>query len=440
MSRTKLFTLSLFLSILLLAQATTGPAAARDKLPDVQTAAQAVVAGIFSECSEDRPHNNSDAVYRICTPPWWWSGNGELVIWAHGYVDATRPVEIPEDQLCLGGTLCIPDMVNYLGYDFITTSYSVNGLAVVPGIPDVIELVDLYTAEHGPPDRVYLVGASEGGLITTLAVEQYPDVFDGGLAACGPIGDFARQTNYIGDFRAVLDVFFPNLMPGDPIDIPPELMDEWDTFYQDEVKPALLHRANRRRLRQLVNVTDLPFDPANYQQTLETSLQDLLWYNVFATNNAADVLGGQPFDNLDREYAGSRNDALLNARVQRFSADPAALDEIEAHYQTIGVLQAPLVTLHTTLDQLVPYWHEDMYLEKTIASGAWPEFHANYTPTETYGHCMFDVDDLLGAFDLLVEMVNGSGLDQELVRALLSELGPEARRVSLHRPGLLEPR
>jgi len=411
---------------------------AQENQPDPQTMAQAVIEGLFSQCSPDRPHNNSDAIYRICTPPWWWPRNGDLAIWAHGYVDFTRPVEIPEDQLCFNEYLCIPDLVNFLGFDFATTSYSVNGLAVVPGIQDVVELVDLYTAEHGPPNHVYLIGASEGGLITILAVEQYPDVFDGGLATCGPIGDFAEQVNYFGDFRVVLDYFFPDLIPGDPTTIPPELIEVWDTYYANVVYPVIAHRAYRSELRQLVLVTDIPFDPNNLGETLETSVADVLWYNVFATNNANEVLGGQPFDNMDRVYTGSEDDVALNVGIQRFSADQVALDEIEAHYQTTGVLSAPIVTLHTILDQQVPYWHEELYLQKTMASGAWPELHVNYPPTMAYGHCQFGVFDVLGAFDVLVKMVTGEGLDLDSVEELLSELGPEARRAQLHECGSSE--
>jgi pimeloyl-ACP methyl ester carboxylesterase len=422
MSRIVRPTIVLLVAVVLLGQLSLLPAAA-ERVPE----------GIWSVCTEDRQHNNSDAVYRICTPPWWWPSNGELVIWAHGYVDVTRPIEIPEDQLCLSEGLCIPDIVNYLGYDFATTSYAVNGLAVVPGIQDVIELVDLYTDEFGPPGRVYLVGASEGGLITTLSVEGYPQVFDGGLALCGPIGDFGRQVNYFGDFRAVFDYFYPGLVPGDPTNIPPELLDTWDTYYPEVVYPEVFDRANRRELMQTRRVTRIPVDRANPQATLEESVADVLWYNVFATNNASEVLGGQPFGNMTRNYRGSLDDAALNAGVQRFSADPAALAEIAANYQTTGELTNPLVTLHTTLDQQVPYWHEKLYMRKAVASGAWPELYAEYPATVGYGHCMFDTDDVLGAFDLLVLMVSGQGLDENLVEELLSELGPAGKGVAFHR-------
>src|SRR5262245_2649847 len=64
----------------------------------------------------------SGAAVRVCMPssmPW----NGDVVLWAHGYVEPGRPVAIPEEQLCLGGTFCLPDVITLLGFAFVTTSY-----------------------------------------------------------------------------------------------------------------------------------------------------------------------------------------------------------------------------------------------------------------------------------------------------------------------------
>ena len=66
----------------------------------------------------------------------------------------------------------LPDVVTLLGYAFVTTSYQSNGLAVREGMADLVEVVDIFKAQKGVPNRVYLIGVSEGGLITTLAVEQ----------------------------------------------------------------------------------------------------------------------------------------------------------------------------------------------------------------------------------------------------------------------------
>ena len=91
------------------------------------------------------------------------------------------------------------------------TSYRKTGLAVQEGIDDLHDLVTLFSSIHGAPTRTYLVGPSEGGLIATLAVERFPETFHGGISACGYIGNFRRQLDYIGDFRVLFDYFFPGV-------------------------------------------------------------------------------------------------------------------------------------------------------------------------------------------------------------------------------------
>jgi pimeloyl-ACP methyl ester carboxylesterase len=343
----------------------------------------------------------SGAVYRICMPsllPW----NGDLVVFAHGYVSPTEPVGIPEEQMTLPGGVSIADAVTLMGYGFATTSYSTNGLAIREGLVDLIDLVGLFATAKGEPGKVYLVGASEGGLIAALAVEQHPDVFDGGLAMCGPYGDFNYQVNYFGDVRIVFDYFFPALIPGSAVEIPASLMAGWDAYYAETVRPQIEDPANAGKVDQLLRVTGVPYDPSD-SSAKEASIAKLLWYNVFATNDGVTKLGGQPFNNQERVYSGSDDDADLNQSVQRFAADQAALDAIATYYQTSGQLRAPLVTLHTTGDHVVPYWHATRYRAKTIAAGNNP-WH-EHLEADRYGHCSFTSGEVLGAFDRLGSMV-----------------------------------
>ena len=95
-----------------------------------------------------------------------------------------------------------------MGYAFAVTSYSKTGLAVVQGVADVVDLVDIFKKTRANPRNVYLVGVSQGGLVCTLAVEQNPGIFSGGLSLCGPIGDFRRQINYWATFGWSSITFF----------------------------------------------------------------------------------------------------------------------------------------------------------------------------------------------------------------------------------------
>ena len=159
-----------------------------------------------STCDPDGVQS-SGSIYRICMPPPD-QYNGMLVIWAHGFQDAGTPVSIPEDQLCIGD-FCIPEIINGLGFGFATNSYAKTGMAIKQGKADIVDLVSVYAAQKGQPQKVFLVGASEGGIITALALEQRPDIFSAGLSACGPVGNFPAQINYFGDARATSSVISP---------------------------------------------------------------------------------------------------------------------------------------------------------------------------------------------------------------------------------------
>ncbi len=379
----------------------------------------------------------SGSIYRICMPPAD-KYNGILVVWAHGFQDAGTPVAIPEDQLCIGA-FCIPEVINSLGFGFATNSYSKTGMAILQGKNDILDLVNLYAAQKGQPQKVFVVGASEGGIITALAVEQRPDVFAGGLAACGPVGDFPLQINYFGDARATFNVFFPGVIPGSPFNPDQGLVDVWASYYDGVVKPIVMAPQNRTRLNEWARVAHLPFDAANFESTVEQSVKDVLRYSVVNLKDATATIGGFPYDNTKRWYSGSSNDLLVNLVVGRVAASPAAIATMRSPaYATTGVLQRPLVTLHTLRDQQVPYVHEQIYALKTLASGSYLSRHVSI-PIDRFEHCNFTPDEVLASFaillfyDGLLAEVSGTGAfltpaQLAIFEARLSAVGVPTRR------------
>lgn len=339
--------------------------------------------------------------------------NGNMVVFAHGYVQPGLPIGVPQDQLTIGG-LSLPATFNQLGYGFAASSYNKNGLAIVQGVHDTEDLVQdiLQPALH--PHRVYLIGASEGGLVTVLSAEQLGHVYNAAGAACGPIGSFQGQINYFGDFRVIFDYFFPGVIPGSPVNIPTEVMTDWLTVYVPKIEAALA--ANPTAAAQLIKVTGaaVTSDPTTVGETTI----GLLWYNVFATNDAVATLAGQPYDNHNRIYLGSSNDFLLNLKVERFTASPTARAAVAAGYETSGRLAMPIVTLHTTLDPIIPYWHEPLYAAKTILAGAF--LQRTPLPVVAYGHCAFSGTDVLTAFAIIVLRDTGLNLTST-IQSLLAE-------------------
>jgi pimeloyl-ACP methyl ester carboxylesterase len=333
----------------------------------------------------------SGAKSMICVPPGWNQQN--LVVYAPGY--AAPGPELTFHDLVLGG-MDLRVLVLSQGYAFATTSYRQNGLAILEGVDDIRELVTAFTVTVAPPQRTFMTGGSEGGLVAALLLEQSPEKFTSGLAACGPVGTFRGQVNYIGDFRALFDYFFPEVIPGSAIDVPVDVVQNWFTIHLPAALQAL--KANLPRALELMRTSKAAYDPANLDTIAETASQ-VLTYHMISTTDAAVKLGGNPYGNQFKWYLGSSNDLRLNLRVERFAAQATAVAEMKK-YETTGNLTKRLVTLHTTADGLVPFAHEPIYLAKVLLTG-----HSGLLPLPVngYGHCTFDLNDLQTALGLMVQ-------------------------------------
>jgi pimeloyl-ACP methyl ester carboxylesterase len=349
--------------------------------------AQTPIPTPFGLCPEgDLPHGTS---WKICVPVTGW--NGQLVVYAQGYVDVYQEKAFYHLDF---GPVNLPLLVQSQGFAFATTTYRQNGLAILEGADDILNLVAEFTNQRGAPLRTIVAGASEGGLVAALLLEQSPEVFSPGLAACGPVGSFRGQVNYVGDFRVLFDYFFPDTIPGTVVDVPPDVAPNW-TLYVPQIIQKL--QANPGRALELMRTSGAAFDPAN-PATIAQTTRNLLRNNVFGGTDAEDKLGGNPYGNRLRWYSGSSNDLRLNLRVQRYSAHPTAL-AVMTQYETTGRLTRPLITLHTQGDEVVPFWHEPLYLLKVLLTG-----HSGLLPLPVarYGHCSFTPNELLTAFALTV--------------------------------------
>ncbi|HMH81702.1 MAG TPA: hypothetical protein VK531_02455, partial [Gemmatimonadales bacterium] len=339
--------------------------------------------------------------------------NGDLVIFIPGYHDPASAPRLPDDF----SETPVSVLFSELGYGFATTSFRATGLiepdAWIGG--DLLELVatakTLLSNTTGRATRyVYQTGGSQGGLGTVQAVEQYPNTFSGGLAGCGPIGDYRKQIAYVADFRAVFDHFYADVipqwpvwrqgLPADPGYIDPNT---WGTAEQNSGR-ALDDPSNADRIRQVLAVTHAPIDPGDPASTKATTL-GILWYSFRGTNDVVAKSGGMPYSNQGRTYSGSLDDAALNREVQRFqfTSDAARLAKV----QTSARLRRPLVTMHTTGDPIVPVWHQSLYRSRLSLLGRL--LHTPIT-VNRYGHCNFTDAELLAGFAVLVLKVSGYNL------------------------------
>ena len=104
-------------------------------------------------------------------------------------------------------------------------------------------------------------------------------MFSSALAACGPIGSFRQQINYLGDFRALFDYFFPGVvLPGSPVSMPPAA----GFAYDGAIVPCQRTRRcapTRRQALELMRVSHVAHDPAD-PETVARPATNLLRYNV----------------------------------------------------------------------------------------------------------------------------------------------------------------
>jgi hypothetical protein len=315
--------------------------------------------------------------------------NGAVILFAHGYVAVGSPSGSWLSQLQLPDGTNIPAVANNLGFGFAASSYSKDGLAILQGIQDTKALLNVLHRLSIPVQKVYITGPSEGGLVTAKSVESDP-TYSAGLAVCGPVGSFQKQINYFGDARVLFDYFFPGVLGArwtqSNIAIPSQLMDQWASTYEPAIRNAV--NSNPLAAFQLLNAANIStgLDFANAADAIVS----VIWYNVFASNDARATLGGNPYDNIGRVYSGSFNDFALNASVARFAADHSALMQVP-NYETDGLLSHPLVTLHTTGDPIIPFWQETLYRNKVDSRNRAPEL--NQLPAFAYGHCNVTASD-----------------------------------------------
>lgn len=359
---------------------------------------------IIPELSQSREcvtgRQPSGATYQLCLPEFW---NGDLVIYAPGFVNPQSEITLPEVQV-EGRT--IAEIFTGLNYAYTTTSYRAPGLILPEAIDDIVELAALFEKTYISPGRIFLIGESEGGLVVALAIENNPNLFDGGLAICSPVGSFREQINYTGDFHLLFSYFFHKPLNelgidlGSPTGVPVETCKHWESQYKPLIQNLLLQHP--KIVSKLLHVAKVSNASEEQSRSIQIAIE-LLESAILGTNDGINRLGGIPFDNSGRRYSGTGSlisDWRLNKRIQRISADRSAIREIKAHYQPTGQFKSHLVTLHTIDDHMVKYFHEILFRLRAFDQGS-IKYHCNI-PLYRSGHGDLQQYELLAGFGVLI--------------------------------------
>jgi pimeloyl-ACP methyl ester carboxylesterase len=322
------------------------------------------------------------SLYKLFYPAVW---NGDLVIYSHGYVAPGEPIALPDvDPL--------PAILTGFGYGVAYSSFSENGYAIKDAVQRTRQLRGIFASRFGMPNRTYLAGHSEGAIISLMLAEKNPKLFDGALPMCGLVGGGPLQVEYLLNLRVLFDFFYPGVIPGTAFEIP-----QWLDF-EAHVVPAvtLAISTNPAPAIEMAGVDQLEIQNASIPELIGSILSGL-YYNIVGTEDLLGRTHGRIMvGNTNTVYMGSMDDDALNADVQRYEATPDAANYLDHWYQPSGKLAVPVVTLHTTRDGAVPFFHEVAYAGLVSATGR--SDMLLQLPVDAFGHCAFTIPEQVGAF------------------------------------------
>ena len=345
-------------------------------------------------------HNN--AGYRMEVPANW---NGSLVLWAHGYRGTGLELTVENHPLRV--------FLVANGYAWAASSYSQNDYNVSQGAKDTHALGEYFSDRVGEPNRVYVTGASMGGHITAVMVEQWKNDYDGALPVCGVLGDhelfdFFLDFNLVAQALAGIEAEFP-AAPDYLVATVPAVKANL------EIIPGTFPFTLNAQGHALKAVTML--QSGGPRPVFE---QGFLFWNGFA----GDFLFG--FGMLDGTVPNSPGVVVSNTdTVYQFDLDPALTAEELALNESVlrvsdepqgripkglanvpvvdGDIRVPVLTLHTLGDLFVPFSMEQIYAQRVADQGASDLLVQR--AIRDVGHCAFTGEELVAGFVDLVAWV-----------------------------------
>jgi alpha-beta hydrolase superfamily lysophospholipase len=381
------------------------------------------------------------ATYIIHVPGNW---NGTLLLYSHGY---TFPgTDNPADDFSgsASGSYLLAQ-----GYALAGSSYATTGWALHEAFRDQIDVLDTFDSLVGKPNRTIAWGHSMGGIITAGLVQKFPHRFSGALPMCGVLA------GAVGLWNEGLDeafAFTTLLAPGAGL----ELVNITDptcatgscpnlTIAQDLIAKAQATPEGRARTALAAALHDLPqgfgLDPFSVLQ------QEHFLFGFGLRAELEVRAGGNPSWNTGVDYvkqlkrsghyaevkalyaqAGLSLDADLDAlnHAPRISADAAAVEYLSQNIIFNGDIDIPVLTLHTTGDEIVDVEQERAYA--TVVRKAGDNELLRQTFVNRAYHCNFTDAEMITALQALIHRLDTGSwpdLDPKHLNDAASKLGPE---------------
>jgi pimeloyl-ACP methyl ester carboxylesterase len=307
--------------------------------------------------------------------------NKGLVVYTHGYTVVGRQPPRPDSPRMRA----LREIFLSRGFAFAASDYSRQGWAVKEAIEDTEALRRYFVAKHGTPVETYVTGHSMGGHISMAIIERYPESYQGAMPMCGPLGPALDFLNAgVFDMLVTFEALFPGSI-GSPYEPSPDT--------PAKVKAAIASNPERAALYA-----------RRFGRTVD-QIEDALSLFHVLVGELRQRAGGEPFDNRNRIYAGFGDDAHVNRVVRRYSANAAAREYVRLYFTPTGRITDPVLTIHTTSDQLVLGTDVTAYELPAALAGTSDRFVARFV--DARGHCNFTPAQTAGAFDALLAWARG---------------------------------
>jgi hypothetical protein len=119
----------------------------------------------------------------------------------------------------------------------------------------------------------------------------------------------------------------------------------------------------------------------------ERSVLSHLNWGTFALQDVVVKNGGaSPFGNAKVQYAGSADDAQLNARIPRFQPDPKAAAMFSADVDHHGRFSVPVISSHAINDSTVFVEGQAALRQKMVAAGTADRLVQTYVDSSEHSY------------------------------------------------------
>ena len=376
--------------------------------------------------------------------------NGTLFLFSHG----TAPPGVPNPPVDTSDVLTRLYLLSH-GYALAGSSFAVTGWAVESAFKDQIATLDLFTKTVGAPNRTIAWGASMGGLITSGLVQKYPDRFSGGVPFCGLLGGAVGLWN---EFFDAAFVFQTLVAPNSGL----QVVNIKDPIKNIQLGEQLLSAAQKSpqgqaRIALVAAMFDSPgssIPPPNRKDYAAIELNQFFTLQGFPfqlffgiRSNLEHFAGGNPSWNTGVDYKKQlemsvdyaevqalykKADLSLDADLQilsntaRIAADPQAVQYLSKNVIFNGDLGVPVLTVHTTGDDIATVELEQAYAFVVRAENNQSLLRQTYV--DRAGHCNFTSAETIAALQSLLRRLDlgaWEGLDPKDLNDAASAL-PQA--------------